>query len=157
MHRHNSHCTRGLDLEQRLLHYLPTRVDDDCWLWEGCTNGRGYGVLNIGKKQFRAHRAAYEVWVDEIPEGLTLDHLCKVTLCCNPAHLEPVTAVENVRRGDGPAMLFARAKTCVNGHPFDSTRRVGDKVYRDCSVCRKARGRKYDAKRRPRRRRPAEH
>lgn len=46
----------------------------------------------------RTHRAAYEIHVGPIPEGLTLDHLCCVKACCNPAHLEPVTALENYRR-----------------------------------------------------------
>ncbi|MGH9151353.1 MAG: HNH endonuclease [Acidimicrobiales bacterium] len=33
------------------------------------------------------------------PEGLTLDHLCRDRRCVNPAHLEPVTVAENLRRG----------------------------------------------------------
>lgn len=34
-----------------------------------------------------------------MPEGLELDHLCRVRCCCNPSHLEPVTRAENIRRG----------------------------------------------------------
>jgi len=34
-----------------------------------------------------------------IPDGLTLDHLCRVRHCVNPDHLEPVTQTENRRRG----------------------------------------------------------
>jgi DNA-binding XRE family transcriptional regulator len=34
-----------------------------------------------------------------IPEGLQLDHLCRVRCCVNPAHLEPVTNRENSHRG----------------------------------------------------------
>lgn len=30
--------------------------------------------------------------------GAVLDHLCRVRNCVNPAHLEPVTQAENVRR-----------------------------------------------------------
>jgi hypothetical protein len=45
------------------------------------------------------HRDVYEQLVGPIPEGLVLDHLCRNRSCCNPAHLEPVTTAENVRRG----------------------------------------------------------
>jgi hypothetical protein len=45
-----------------------------------------------------AHRFYYEQHVGPIPEGLQLDHLCRNTRCVNPAHLEPVTGAENMRR-----------------------------------------------------------
>lgn len=45
-----------------------------------------------------AHRWAYEFLVGEIPEGLTLDHLCRNKACVMPDHLEPVTQAENHRR-----------------------------------------------------------
>lgn len=79
------------------------RVDvgepDDCWLWLGSTNGsNGYGRLGRRPTWHLAHRYAYEQAVGPIPEGLVLDHLCSVRLCCNPAHLEPVTQAENLAR-----------------------------------------------------------
>jgi HNH endonuclease len=46
-----------------------------------------------------AHHVSYTTHVGEVPEGLQLDHLCRVRACCNPAHLEPVTPLVNVRRG----------------------------------------------------------
>jgi hypothetical protein len=46
-----------------------------------------------------AHRFAYELLVGPIPEDLELDHLCRVRHCVNPAHLEPVTHLENILRG----------------------------------------------------------
>ena len=36
--------------------------------------------------------------VGSIPDGLHLDHLCRVPACVNPEHLEPVTLAENNRR-----------------------------------------------------------
>jgi hypothetical protein len=72
---------------------------DSCWPW---LNRRkdGYGMFSRDRvTQVRAHRVAYELVVGPIPAGLTLDHLCVVRHCVNPAHLEPVTAIENVVRG----------------------------------------------------------
>jgi len=41
----------------------------------------------------------YEYFKGPVPDGLELDHLCRVRSCCNPDHLEPVTHKENIRRG----------------------------------------------------------
>lgn len=75
-------------------------VDKDagapCWLWTGSLNSDGYGRFN-GKL---AHRRTYLEVVGPIPDGLVLDHLCRVRNCVNPDHLEPVTQRENMRRGD---------------------------------------------------------
>lgn len=79
----------------------PIRVDDSgCWIWEGCINkGTGYGYVTRGRANTGAHRWVYERLVGPIPDGLVIDHLCRVRACCNPAHMEPVTPGENTRRG----------------------------------------------------------
>lgn len=46
-----------------------------------------------------AHRWFWTQKYGPIPEGKQLDHKCKVTLCCNADHCEPVTGTENTRRG----------------------------------------------------------
>jgi hypothetical protein len=46
-----------------------------------------------------AHRVAYRLTVGEIPDGLTVDHLCRNRMCVNPDHMELVTLAENGRRG----------------------------------------------------------
>jgi len=70
-----------------------------CWLWSGARNRAGYGVIGINLASKLAHRISYEAFVGPVPEGLELDHLCKTKACVNPAHLEPVTRAENVKRG----------------------------------------------------------
>jgi hypothetical protein len=65
-----------------------------CWIWAKGFYSDGYGQ----RRHQRAHRWMYEQIVGPIPEGLTLDHLCRVKACVNPDHLEPVTSAENVRR-----------------------------------------------------------
>ena len=70
-----------------------------CWLWKGLVDRDGYGVFGLNRRSFRAHRVAYELLVGPIPDGLMIDHLCRVTSCINPDHLEPVTNKENQARG----------------------------------------------------------
>ncbi len=72
---------------------------DGCWRWTGSVTPQGYGMFAFSDEGKRAHRVMYELLVGPIPEGLTLDHLCRVRHCVNPEHLEPVTLAENVRRG----------------------------------------------------------
>lgn len=71
-----------------------------CNLWRGCTNSRGYGCFAFGGKgkTVLAHRFAYELHVGPIPEGMTIDHLCRNRLCVCPSHLDPCSAEENIRR-----------------------------------------------------------
>jgi len=75
---------------------LNTRYEvvDSHWLWTGPIMANGYGKV----KNVLAHRASYELHVGPIPEGLEIDHLCRVRNCINPEHLEPVTGAENMRR-----------------------------------------------------------
>jgi len=69
-----------------------------CWIWQRSLV-EGYGCLRINRKTFYAHRIYWERANGPIPKGLDLDHLCRVRSCCNPAHTEPVTRAENLRRG----------------------------------------------------------
>jgi hypothetical protein len=69
-----------------------------CWEWLGAVGSSGYGVFHVGPGLELAHRYAYEALVGPIPDDHDLDHLCGNTRCVNPAHLEPVTRAENVRR-----------------------------------------------------------
>ena len=45
-----------------------------------------------------AHRYSLVLAGHTLTAGLTIDHLCRVRLCVNPAHLEEVTYGENLRR-----------------------------------------------------------
>lgn len=112
-----------------------TKVDkngpDGCWLWKASTRRR-YGRYDCEGKSHGAHRFAYELLVGPIPEGLTLDHLCRNTLCVNPAHLEPVTVRENILRGRD-------SKThCKNGHRLSGDNVLIRNGRRRCRACGRA-------------------
>lgn len=99
-------------LADRLWARVDRSTEDGCWIWQGPTTN-GYGVIGEGRRggtTYRTHRVAYELLVGPVPDGLHLDHLCRVRACCNPAHLEPVTQAENNRRA-------GEARThCPYGH-----------------------------------------
>lgn len=92
---------------------------DDCWYFAGTIDGQGYGrIKTTRERSAEAHRVLYEIWVSEVPEGLVLDHLCRIRHCVNPAHLEPVTIKENILRGRA-ARLGSRTSThCTGGHRY---------------------------------------
>jgi hypothetical protein len=92
----------------------------------------------------RAHRFIYEMMVRVIPNGLQLDHLCRVRGCVNyERHLEPVTSKENTHRGFGPAGLCARATHCLRGHEFTTENTaITSQGKRMCKICRRVRGAK---------------
>lgn len=93
---------RHIPIDERLLARIVTGDPDECWLWQGCVGNHGYGVLGAGGrggKVLLAHRVAYALFVDDIPEGMTIDHLCANRRCLNPDHMEVVSLGENSRRG----------------------------------------------------------
>ena len=103
-----------------------------CWLWTGAKTG-GYGVF--GHPQRRSHRLSYEWLVGPIPEGLQMDHLCRVRACVNPDHLEPVTQQVNLLRGETIVAARAAQTSCVRGHPFDEDNTLIVKNGRMCKAC----------------------
>lgn len=112
-----------------------------CWLWTAAPNEHGYGIFrNAAKKNVRAHRWAYENAVGCVPEGLDLDHLCRNRGCVNPAHLEPVTSTENMRRAPPGRRAWRKLIThCPQGHEYtlENTRiRGGVRCCRTCTLTR---------------------
>lgn len=118
-------------------------VESGCWEWIGAIDRHGYGNFNAGnRKLVRAHRWGYERLVGSIPDGLDLDHLCRVRRCVNPEHLEPVTRRENVIRGASPTTPKKRRDRCFRGHPYTPKNtyvsKTGRRVCRRCGAERAA-------------------
>ena len=125
---------------------LPSRIRDKividsngCWIWRGFVNDNGYGLVYLKeiKRQRRAHRVVYGLLRGAIPDGLHLDHLCRVRACCNPDHLEPVTPRVNTLRGETIPAAKLKQTHCIHGHEL-----TGENLYihkkrgtRNCRTC----------------------
>lgn len=120
----------------------------DCWLFTGGLSSHGYATIRLDRHDVLVHRAVYEMLVGKVPEGLVLDHLCRVRHCANPDHLEPVTCRENLMRGATDAARKASWTHCLSGHPFDevNTARRSDGTRR-CRACAREATARYRARR----------
>lgn len=108
-----------------------------CWIWTGALMTKGYGTLENGQRREGAHRIAYKLRYGSIPEGLTIDHLCRNKPCVNPGHLEAVTNRTNVLRGVGPSAQNARKTHCLRGHEYTEANTYRSNGKRSCRTCPK--------------------
>jgi hypothetical protein len=123
--------------DQRRLEKLRTRLlanshrEGECLIWDGSKNERnGYGRMwscgGIPAVDY-VHRLSHEAFVGPIPVGLTIDHRCRVRLCIEPTHLEPVTLkVNQARRPTKGA--------CPKGHPYTEENTL---IHRRTKVCKR--------------------
>jgi hypothetical protein len=121
--------------------------DNDCWIWKAGLKPNGYAQFWDTEKVGYGHRWSYTYFKGEIPNGLQIDHLCRVRSCVNPDHLEAVTMQENVARGElGSYLDTQKTKShCDNGHeytPENSYQRT-DISGRRCRECKNDNNRQY--------------
>lgn len=110
-----------------------------CWIWTASRIGL-YGNFWLNGRGY-AHRGSYQLFKGPIPDGLEIDHLCRVQLCVNPAHLEAVTQRENLIRSDNFAGKESRVTHCPKGHPYDEANTIRRRGQRECRACRDRRNR----------------
>lgn len=105
-----------------------------CWEWTGAMHHNGYGACAKAFGTNRAHRVSYQLLIGPIPEGLVIDHLCRVRNCVNPQHMEPVTDRENRKRGNDAITH------CPQGHEYtpDNTYIKPATGTRSCRRCNAA-------------------
>lgn len=122
--------------------------ENGCWISTYSTGSHGYAQIGWNEdgriRATTAHRAA---WVysagQQIPAGITIDHLCKTPRCVNPSHLRLLSNHENARRTSGRDWPLGY---CAHGHPNDRLTTRGSKLV--CSECAADWQRTYRAKKR---------
>lgn len=133
----------AVQIPQRVLDRIWQRIDvreaDDCWPWKLSIGSHGYGQIGWGRSgeergMVTAHRAAWTAANGPIPEDLTVDHLCRNRVCCNPAHLRLLTNLENARDNG-----MASRTHCPRGHEYSPENTRHDRSGgRSCKTCERA-------------------
>lgn len=119
--------------------------ENGCWISTYSTGSHGYAQIGWHAGGGRrlgttAHRASWVYANDgQIPEGMTIDHTCKVRRCVNPAHLRLLPNFENARRTAGRDWPSGQ---CANGHPNSLLYWDGSR-YR-CRPCMDAARKRYE-------------
>ena len=104
----------------------------ECWLWKQSVGSHGYGQTWDGKSVILSHRVA---WIlhhnQDIPEGMTVDHICRVRRCCNPGHLRLLSNIDNATDNGQ-----SNKTHCPRNHPYDDINTYIDpKGHRRCRQC----------------------
>lgn len=73
------------------------RGPDECWLWLGARQAKGYGRLCYRSALVPAHRLSFGLHFGPIPSGMLVCHRCDNPPCCNPAHLFLGTPRDNAQ------------------------------------------------------------
>ena len=109
-------------------------MEDGCHYWLGWKNTKGYGGVTLHGKKWKVHRLIWCVVGNDLPDyepgGLQIDHLCRNTSCCNPAHLQVVDQPTNMKRA------VDQRTHCKAGHPWNEhntyTYPDGGRMCREC-------------------------
>jgi hypothetical protein len=76
---------------------------NNCWNWQGSNSGigvgagRGYGRISLDGHTSAVHRVMFITVHGFVPNKKQIDHICNNRLCCNPEHLQVVTAKKNIK------------------------------------------------------------
>ena len=136
-----THMSRhGISTEECFWAKVEPEPNSGCWLWIGATSNKsGHGRMWSQEKRrlIYPHRFSYELFRGPIPLGLTIDHLCRITCCVNPNHLEVVTRRENVRRM--PQYHRLLKTTCPKGHIYQRDKQGHVR----CRICHRSTQQRY--------------
>jgi hypothetical protein len=119
--------------------YIKERVREEdrgfsspCWIWQLSLDAYGYAQGSPRGRVCKIHRFTYEELVGPIPAGLVSDHLCRNRNCVNPGHIEPVTNLENVRRG----RAAQKWTHCKRGHELSGANlKLDHRGRQSCRLC----------------------
>lgn len=84
--------TQELETQARFWQHVDVKNhshSNECWIWTGAQNGRGYGIASIGKgKTMLAHRFVAQSQGDILTDETVVTHICDNPLCVRPSHLK---------------------------------------------------------------------
>lgn len=131
-----------------------------CWIWTAAKSKGGYGQIGNKGKVLYAHRVSYEFVHGPLPDDRThhIDHLCRVTACVNPDHLEWVPVSVNCKRGMSPQRNRERGAAvthCPADHEYtEENTYITPDGGRGCKKCSRVRFRQWYAKNKKRQQAP---
>ena len=118
----------------------------DCWEWTG-NFGKPYDrpifpMRSTYPWKHNASKAAYRLFIGEVPDGCHVEHLCEQAWCVNPWHLDVCPPKRNYDR--------LKRTHCKYGHELDEANRVKAGEYAPgkprwkCKTCAQRRDKERD-------------
>mgnify|MGYP006291536155 CR=1 FL=1 len=139
--------TRNRPLEESFLARVDMASNDECWLWNGAKNAKGYGKFWHSGKSILATHVSLFITTGKWPTYVM--HLCDNPICVNPIHLRQSTHLENMQdmaKKNRNRNQYKNRTHCSAGHEYkDGTFFVyikRGKSYRHCRECHNAPRRK---------------
>lgn len=91
-----------MDLTPRQLENFWKKVDrkgdNECWLWLGGTDRRGYGLISFNNRMYRAPRVSIFLATGAMPcPEHDACHCCDTPGCVNPNHLSACSRKQNMQ------------------------------------------------------------
>ncbi len=119
-------------------------LEGPCHIFRGGKSTNGYGVIQWEGRSVRVHRYIWIAANGPVPDGLEIDHQCRVRPCCNIDHLRLVTRQVNcTENAIGAYWQINAAKThCPQGHEYTEANTKRYRGFRYCRTCGRERYKK---------------
>lgn len=134
-----------INILERLV--VKKQIVNDCWIWSGAKDGKGYGMLRVNGKVQKTHRLSYQVFYGVNPGDMQVCHTCDTPSCFKPSHLFLGTNRENSLDMVSKGRSRGQKRThCSIGHELAGKNLYVDpRGYRECRQCRRDNVRRHRA------------